>query len=56
MRVLTEALRERDETIRSHAAVESLAKGWAKNMGLDYESEVDLERQAEAELAAEAAN
>lgn len=51
---LTEALRQRDERIKSYTAVESLAKGWAKNMGLDYESEVDFERQAEAE--AEAAN
>lgn len=51
LQALTDTLREREETIKAHSAVESLAKGWAQHMGLVYEDEVEFERQVEAAAA-----
>ncbi len=51
LQALTEALREREEAIKAHSAVESLARGWAQHMGLNYEDEVEFERQVEAAVA-----
>lgn len=51
VRLLTDAIQQRDSLIQSHAPVENLARGWAKHMGLNYETEVDFQRQVEAEMA-----